>query len=84
MIETDLLQSYYFTSFLPDLRQFGGRFGDQGRRSVDDRAGFGTGSCINHHPVLLSDTESPDRLFRGIIIRRLHINVLRHWSTTPL
>jgi len=32
IIETDLFQSYFISS-LPGLRQFAGRFGDQGGRS---------------------------------------------------
>ena len=36
----------------------------------NDCAGFGAGNCIDHDPVLLSNTESPDRLFRSIIIHR--------------
>ncbi len=38
--------------------------------AVDDSAELCAGNCINHDPVLLSDTESTDRLFRCVVVHR--------------
>ena len=40
------------------------------RNAVDDCAGFCTGYGVNHNPILLSDTESSDGLFRRIVMHR--------------
>ena len=45
--------------------------------AIDDGAGLCPCDRIDHHPVFLTDAESPDRLLGGVIV----IELLRHQGT---
>ena len=52
--------------------------------AIDDGAGLCPCDRIDHHPVLLTDAESPDRLLGGIIVHRDFPVIQEHFQVSFL
>ena len=63
-------------------------FQSVGFRCFCNAIDYGTGLCpcdrIDHHPVLLTDAESPDRLLGGIIVHRNLSVIEEHFQVSFL
>ena len=63
-------------------------FQSVGFRCFCNAIDYGTGLCpcdrIDHHPILLTDAESPDRLLRSIIVHRDFSVIEEHFQVSFL